>query len=37
MEQSTKLFITLGFMFLIYITMKGNLEKYLRVLFGDKK
>lgn len=34
MEQSTKLFLVLGFMFLLYITMKGNLEKYLRLLFN---
>ena len=34
MSQSTKLFVVLGFMFIIYTTMKGNLEKYLRILFG---
>jgi len=34
MEQSTKLFIVLGFMFLLYVTMKGNLQRYLALLFG---
>jgi hypothetical protein len=35
MEQSTKLFITLGFMFLVYTTLNGHLEKYLRIMFGS--
>lgn len=34
MEQSTKLFLVLGFMFLLYVTMKGNLQRYLALLFG---
>jgi len=34
MEQSTKLFVTLAFMFLIFTTLNGNLEKYLRIVFG---
>ena len=36
MEQSTKLFLTLGFFFLLFTTLNGHLEKYLRVLFGGK-
>ena len=36
MTQSTKLFVVLGFMFIIYTTLNGHLEGYLRVLFGGK-
>jgi hypothetical protein len=35
MGQSTKLFLVLGFMFVLYTTMNGHLEKYLRVVFGS--
>lgn len=37
MEQSTKLFLMLGFMFLIFTTLNGHLETYLRVVFGSAK
>jgi len=35
MEQSTKLFLVLGFMFILYTTMNGHLERYLQVVFGS--
>lgn len=35
MEQSTKLFLVLGVMFIIYTTINGHLEKYLKVMFGN--
>lgn len=36
MSQSTKLFIVLGFMFILFTTMNGHLEKYLKIIFGKK-
>lgn len=35
MEQSTKLFLVLGFMFLIYTVLNGHFEKYLKIIFGS--
>lgn len=37
MEQSTKLFLVLGFMFILYTTLNGHLEKYLQIIFSSKK
>lgn len=34
MSQSTKLFVVVGFMFILYTTMNGHLEQYLKVLFS---
>lgn len=34
MAQSTKLFLVLLVLFVVYATMKGHLAKYLAVLFG---
>lgn len=34
MSQSTKLFLVLGFLFILYTTMKGNLQRYVAILFG---
>lgn len=36
MTQSTKLFLILGFMFIIYTTMNGHLEQYLKIIFKGK-
>lgn len=36
-SQSTKLFIVLGFMFIVFTTLNGHLERYLRVVFGTAK
>lgn len=35
MSQSTKLFIFVSIMFIIYTTLKGSLEKYIKILFGN--
>ena len=37
MEQSTKLFLVLGFLFVVFTTRNGHLEKYLRVVFGSNR
>jgi len=35
MNQSTKMFVVIGFMFLLFITLNGHLEKYLKILFSS--
>jgi len=34
-EQSTKLFLMLAFLFIVFTTMNGHLEKYVRIIFGS--
>lgn len=35
MSQSTKLFIALALLFVLYATMKGHLQAYLALLWGN--
>lgn len=35
MEQSTKLFISLALLFVLYATMRGHLKSYLALLWGN--
>lgn len=35
MSQTTKFFIVIGFLWVIFITMKGHLANYLQLIFAE--
>lgn len=36
MSQSTKLFLILLFLFIVFTTMNGHLESYIKIMLGKK-